>query len=309
MQAPIHALAFVKWGEYRRQAEDHYEPPQFFYASGKPRIENLVGSGGTLWVVTSRRLGGRRRYSLAFKLVSCFAREPDEGKRSSYGEFMVQSRDWRNCRYYSFNHDITDELLALSFMKKGDAPGKIGERIQSVKRLAPGDVLRLERVEDKLLSERMVFISYARRDRRFAARLEKELIARGVNTWRDVAGLRADAGSDSGLQPGVEWELTLERIARGTDSVVVLVSRNSADSPWVQREVAWALDAREKTNLVKLVLPILLPGGRIESFPRLTRIQSASWPARSADSVIWHDRLAALIRGSAAREPIRETRF
>ena len=43
---------------------------------------------------------------------------------------MVQSRDWRNCRYYSFEHDITNELLKLSFMKPGDEGGMMGQRIQ-----------------------------------------------------------------------------------------------------------------------------------------------------------------------------------
>jgi hypothetical protein len=287
-----HALAFVEWKGYRRSEDQHYNPPEFFYAHPKERLVKLVGGGGTLWVITSRRRKGKRRYSLAYKLVNCQPKRPDIKKKRLFGKHMVQSRDWRGCRYYSFDHDVTAELLKLSFMKPGDKPGKIGERIQVIKELTTGDIEHMETLEDRLLSSRMVFISYAHEDRLFAEKLEEELINRDIAIWRDVSGLRA----------GTDWETTIRRIASGTDCFLVLLSKNSDESEWVAREIEWATRAKEDTELVKEIMPIVLPNGDINRYESLKSYQAVIWPKRKADESGVFNRLASDIQSVATRK-------
>ncbi len=47
----------------------------------------------------------------------------------------------------------------------------------------------METFQHKVLSERTVFLSYAHRNRRVAARLEGELEARNVHIFRDATSL------------------------------------------------------------------------------------------------------------------------
>jgi len=285
------AMAFVKWSQYRRSDEDHYNPPQFFYGSKKKRIQNLVGNGGTLWVVTSRLKLGKRGYSLAYKLVNCCSKTPNN-QQSKYGQYMVQSRDWRNCHYYSFEHDITNDLLNLSFMQPGDKPGMIGQRILTARSLTPEDINLLETLEDKLISQRMVFISYSTKDRSYAQKLEQELLDRDVNTWRDVGG----------LELGADWEITLKHIASGTDCFLVLVSKNAAESKWVKQEIEWAIKSmKENKGLVKKIIPIILEENQFPEFKRLKKYQECKWPENSVRKKVF-DKLANEIKEISPRK-------
>ncbi|MCA9909504.1 MAG: hypothetical protein KC519_12695, partial [Anaerolineae bacterium] len=69
---PTHALAFVNYKYYRTSDENMARFGQAFtYVSKKPRVLQLVGDGGTLWIATSFPTARGRRYSLAYKLVKC----------------------------------------------------------------------------------------------------------------------------------------------------------------------------------------------------------------------------------------------
>jgi hypothetical protein len=87
-----------------------------------------------------------------------------------------------------------------------------------------------------------VFISYSRADFAAAERLERDLAAAGLSTWRDHKDVRAGASFP-------------DHIAAAVDScvaVVWLASAMSVQSEWVRRELAYATDAK------KLIIPLLL---------------------------------------------------
>lgn len=270
-----HAVAMVDWDTYRRNTEDHYRPPEFFYCCSQRNLVRFVGSGGTLWMVTSRTVDGEKKYSLAYKLVNCVERIPDAKKRKEYGDYMVQSRDWRHCQYYSFKHDATDTLRLLKFkraasMPQTGRPGKIGSYLQTISELTEQSIETLKIYEDKILSQRKVFISYAHDDEingKYLSRLENALEKEGVNTWSDLSGLRA----------GDDWQADLKRVASNTDCVLVLVSEASARPGWVQREVSWAVEAFKTTKFVKLIVPILLDSTSIQKFNDLRGFQYVEW--------------------------------
>lgn len=90
-----------------------------------------------------------------------------------------------------------------------------------------------------------VFLSHSSRDRDFVQRLAADLAGRGLPVWLDTWE----------LSPGDTLD---ERIAAGLDAsacVVLVVSRHTAGSTWVAREVESAL-AREGRERRRLVFPI-----------------------------------------------------
>lgn len=270
-----HAMAMVSWDEYRRNTKDHYHPPEFFYCCEQQKLVKFVGNGGTLWAATSQTIDGQKQYSLAFKLVNCAQRTPDSKKRKKYGRFMIQSCDWRHCQYFSFKHDATDTLRKLSFkrpapMPSSGRPGKIGSYLQTISKLTEDSVKLLQSYEEKILTQRKVFISYAHKDEdegKYLSLLEKGLDKEGINTWSDLSGLRA----------GDTWRTALKRVASNTDCVLVLVSAASARSDWVKKEVAWAIKSHNTTKLVKLIIPILLDSESIREFDNLSDFQYEQW--------------------------------
>ncbi len=268
----VHAMAMVKWNVFRPGAGSELFTRSYFYASRQKRLVNLVGEGGTLWLVTSRRRAtAARRYHLAYKLVDCVAAAPSEEKAEQFGDYMVRARDWDRSIHFPYN-DVTDTLLRLRFTSGQPLtdPGKIGLRLLSIPQLTPADIDLLERFQHKVFSERTVFLSYAHRNRRVATRLERELAARNIHLWRDETSLRA----------GEAWQAALARAARSSDCVLVLVSPAAAKSEWVRREVEWATGEWAAGGLVERIVPLVLPGGGWDDLPQLHPFQRITYPGR-----------------------------
>jgi len=75
------------------------------------------------------------------------------------------------------------------------------------------------------------FLSYAHEDDEVAAALAKQLAKAKVQVWnpsRDV-------------DPGENWSLKMGEALEKADVLIVLFSPNSAKSPWIRREVEYAL--------------------------------------------------------------------
>jgi len=263
----------VKWKVFRPGAGSELFTRSYFYASRQKRLVNLVGDGGTLWLVTSRRKKGEpRRYHLAYKLVNCIAAPPWEEKAEAFGRFMVRARDWDHSVHFPYN-DATDTLLRVRFTtgKPVTDPSKIGVRLLSIPQLTSDSIDLLERFQQKIFSERTVFISYAHKNRRVALRMEQELETRNIHVWRDETSLRA----------GDAWEAALARATRSADAVLVLVSPAAAQSHWVRREVAWAVaEWTADGGLVKRVIPLVLPAGGWDDFSQLHPFQRVLYPRR-----------------------------
>jgi hypothetical protein len=90
-----------------------------------------------------------------------------------------------------------------------------------------------------------LFLSHSTRDKGEIQRLRKALTDRGVPGWEDVIELRLGDSLDA-----------LRDAIQGADAFVLYLTPKSIGSEWVQREVAWALEAHRLDPSYRL-LPIL----------------------------------------------------
>ena len=88
-----------------------------------------------------------------------------------------------------------------------------------------------------------IFISYSHKDSKYVEQLEKKLIEEGFNVWIDHR-----------IDYGTQWPKEIEKAVDTCDAYIVVMSENSANSIWVEREVIQA----EKRN--KPFFPLLLKG-------------------------------------------------
>ena len=86
-----------------------------------------------------------------------------------------------------------------------------------------------------------VFLSYSRRDLDFIEKLASDLKDAGIDVWYDL----------SGLDGGAPWRNAIEKAIRATDVVVVVLSPDSVNSQWVEREYLFA------SNHGKRIIPVL----------------------------------------------------
>jgi len=91
------------------------------------------------------------------------------------------------------------------------------------------------------------FISYATKDQQFAERLHADLQNKGVRCWF----------APEDLKIGDKFRSRIDESIRVYDKLMLLLSENSIQSPWVEEEVEAALEKEHQQN--KLVLfPIRL---------------------------------------------------
>lgn len=88
-----------------------------------------------------------------------------------------------------------------------------------------------------------VFISYSKKNYEYARKLTDHLIASGFDVWIDD---RIDYGED--------WWATIVNAIRACGALIVIMSPDSDESRWVQREITIA------DNLGKPIFPLLLAG-------------------------------------------------
>lgn len=138
------------------------------------------------------------------------------------------------------------------------------------------DALSLQRVGQRLeitengfrlvpISNR-VFISYAKEDRTYAARLYRDLKAAGANPWMDTRNLK----------PGQRWQAEIEgEIENCTHFVALLSSRSVSKRGYVQSEIRRALEIWDRLPdrtifLIPARLDECSPSHRaLESFQRV----------------------------------------
>jgi len=87
-----------------------------------------------------------------------------------------------------------------------------------------------------------LFISYSRKDMDFARKLAKSLEKVGYDVWWDITDLRG----------GDDWVRTIPTAIAESQHMLVVLSPNSVQSEWVQKEYTQALTLRKK------IIPILL---------------------------------------------------
>lgn len=81
-----------------------------------------------------------------------------------------------------------------------------------------------------------VFISYSRKDIKFARRLAGDLEKAGFDVWWDVSDLKG----------GDDWVRFIPAAIEASQYFVVLLSPNSIQSEWVEKEYSYAIRHRKK---------------------------------------------------------------
>jgi len=76
-----------------------------------------------------------------------------------------------------------------------------------------------------------IFLSYAQEDSPVAAALGRELTKAKIQVWNP----------SQEVEPGENWSLKIGEALERADAVIVLFSPNSGRSPWIQREIEYAL--------------------------------------------------------------------
>lgn len=96
-----------------------------------------------------------------------------------------------------------------------------------------------------------IFLSYSRHDRTPMFAVHDILRGAGFSVW-----------IDDGIEPGTAiWEDAIEEALHQAQAMVVLLSPNAKASPWVKREITYAM-AQEKA-----VFPLLIAGDKRTSVP------------------------------------------
>jgi hypothetical protein len=86
-----------------------------------------------------------------------------------------------------------------------------------------------------------IFISYSRKDTTFVEKLVKDLKNAGLDVWYDL----------SSIHGGTRWRIEIENAIRNSQFVIVVLSPDSADSEWVEREFLFA------SNLKRKIIPLM----------------------------------------------------
>jgi formylglycine-generating enzyme required for sulfatase activity len=86
-----------------------------------------------------------------------------------------------------------------------------------------------------------VFLSYSRNDLAFVEHLAEDLKAAGLNVWYDL----------SGLDGGTRWGREIQNAIQQSQIFVVVLSPNSVESEWVEKEFMYA------NSLKKKIVPLL----------------------------------------------------
>lgn len=97
-----------------------------------------------------------------------------------------------------------------------------------------------------------VFVSHSHADSELAARVSKALRNEGLEVWN----------SDLDLLPGDNWAAEVARAMEESEAMVVLMTAGALSSPWVRREMEYALGAKRYSNRL---IPVAV--GDRESIP------------------------------------------
>ena len=92
------------------------------------------------------------------------------------------------------------------------------------------------------MSTETIFVSYSSKDRPFALGLVKELQKLGANVWIDQLGIKL----------GENWDNAIEEALEKSETLMLILSPKSVESPNVQDEVSIAINSEKK------LVPILI---------------------------------------------------
>lgn len=97
-----------------------------------------------------------------------------------------------------------------------------------------------------------VFISHAHTDAALVAQITEALQRSGLEVW----------DADREILPGDNWAGEVARALEESQAMVVLLTPDAANSPWVKREIEYALGAK---NYANRLIPVVV--GDPDGFP------------------------------------------
>ena len=92
------------------------------------------------------------------------------------------------------------------------------------------------------------FISYSTKDQEFSDRLHADLQNKGVRCWF----------APHDLKIGDKFQEEIERSIRLYEKLLIILSENSVNSPWVEREVQAAIEKEHRSPGDTVLFPIRL---------------------------------------------------
>jgi hypothetical protein len=120
-----------------------------------------------------------------------------------------------------------------------------------------------------------VFLSFAAADRKWADKLREHLVAAGFDVW--------DPNRE--VLPGEDWSAKISAALREAESMVVLVSPEAAESDAVQREIEYALGAKQYAQ--RLIPVIIRPTKKLPwILERLQAVRLNNDPARASREIV-----------------------
>jgi hypothetical protein len=114
-----------------------------------------------------------------------------------------------------------------------------------------------------------VFISHSHRDKEIVRKLAADLQAHGVQTWVDEAEIKV---GDSILQ-------RINDALHSADYILVVLSKDSINSTWVQQEIAGAV-ARDPNAANRILIPVVVEPLEVPAAIRHIRYVDLSKPER-----------------------------
>ncbi len=260
-----HALAFVKYKYYKTTQENKEKyGPAYWYKSDQKRLLDLVGEGGTLWVVTSLKKDGKSIYSLAYRLENCSPLTVSGTVKDEFGKYGVMA-DFKNMTHFGLN-EMNKILMSLKFKTNNPikSEAKIGQSIQTIRELSEEDIITLNRYAERLISGRNIFISYSSKDGKQADQLASKLLDKEHTVWLDRQSIIS----------GEFWESSIKSGLQNAHTMIVIVSENSAKSKWVNKESKFAIERYKKVNGFARIIPIVIDEAAWKVFGHLHKLHA-----------------------------------
>ncbi len=102
-----------------------------------------------------------------------------------------------------------------------------------------------------------VLVSYSSKDKEFVRKLASDLASYGLKLWIDEAEIKAGESLVAKISEGLEQ----------SDVILIVLSKDSINSTWVQQEVRTAL-ARDVTGANRVLIPVKIDDVEIPLFLR-----------------------------------------
>jgi hypothetical protein len=140
----MHLLAYWKWENYLNDIAEETRADGYHYNSNQKHFHPAIEVGERLWLVSQRNTPAQTRWIL----VGCLTvgRKTLNPPGYKYGRFRIQSDVAQSAYYSPDGPDMTDLLRRLDFYSpQRDSPkpigptASIGQSLQTIRRLSPGD--------------------------------------------------------------------------------------------------------------------------------------------------------------------------